>query len=42
MRKRYSLEIVLDILLEEDLENMVTSNLEFVVILNRRYKVVVD
>lgn len=42
MRKRYSLEIVLNILLEEDLENMVTSNLEFVVILNRRYKVVVD
>lgn len=42
MRKRYSLEIVLDISLEEDLENMVTSNLEFVVILNRRYKVVVD
>lgn len=42
MRKRYSLEIVLDILLEEDLENMVTSNLEFVVILNRRYKVVDD
>lgn len=42
MRKRYSLEIVLNILLEEDLENMVTSNLEFVVILNRCYKVVVD
>lgn len=42
MRKRYSLEIVLNILLEEDLENMVMSNLEFVVILNRRYKVVVD